>query len=82
MGHISKEITKQHSKIDNFYHSICKLIRNIVKFVNLSHSTVQYVIKRFEEENRIENIVRKGRPRTLTKRDERFIIRKFLKNPR
>ncbi|GBM45745.1 Transposable element Tcb1 transposase [Araneus ventricosus] len=45
-------------------------------------SVVQYVIKRFKEENRIENKVRKGRPAKLTERDQRFIIRKFVKNSR
>ena len=49
--------------------------------VNLSHSTVQYVIKRFKTENRIENIVRKGRPTKLSESDTRFIIRKLAKNP-
>ena len=43
---------------------------------------MQYVIKRFKEENRIENKVRKGRPRNLIKLDERCIIRKFVKNSR
>ncbi|KFM63968.1 hypothetical protein X975_22520, partial [Stegodyphus mimosarum] len=45
-------------------------------------SRVMYVIKRFKEENRIENKVRKGRSRKLTKRGERFNIRKFVKSPR
>ena len=42
---------------------------------------MQYLIKRCKEENRIENKVRKGWPRKLTKHDERFNIRKFVKNP-
>ena len=41
---------------------------------------MQYVIKRFKEKNWIENKVRKRRSRKLTKHDERFIIRKFVKN--
>ena len=49
--------------------------------VNLSNSAEQYVIKRFKEGNRSENKVRKGRPIKLTKRDERFIIRKFVQSP-
>ena len=52
----------------------------MAKLVNSSHSTVQYVIKHFKEENQIENKVRKGRSRKLTKHDKRFIIRKFVKN--
>ncbi|GBO37993.1 hypothetical protein AVEN_209798-1, partial [Araneus ventricosus] len=58
-----------------------KSVQNIAKLVNLSHSTVQCVLKRFKEENWIENKVSKGRPAKLTKRDQRFIIRKFVKSP-
>ncbi|GBM71653.1 hypothetical protein AVEN_150141-1, partial [Araneus ventricosus] len=43
---------------------------------------VQYVIKRFKEENLIENKVRKGGPAQLAKHDQRFVIRKFVRNPR
>jgi len=82
MGRSRKEITNSIRKLIILHHNSGKSIRNIAKFVNLSHSTVQYVIKRFKEENRIEKKVRKGRQRKLTKRDERFIIRKFVKNPR
>ena len=42
---------------------------------------MQYVIKLFKEENQIENKVRKDWPRKLTKYDERFIRRKFVRNP-
>ncbi|GBM91286.1 Transposable element Tc1 transposase [Araneus ventricosus] len=64
-----------------FHHSSGKSVRNIAKLV-LSHCTVQYAIKRFKEENWIENKVREGRPVKLTKRDQRFIIRKCVKNSR
>ncbi|GBN73348.1 hypothetical protein AVEN_260145-1 [Araneus ventricosus] len=77
-----KETTISSRKFIIFHHSSGKSVRKIAKLVNLSHSTVQYVIKRFKEENRIENKVRKGRPAKLTKHDQRFIIRKFVKNPR
>ncbi|GBM19548.1 hypothetical protein AVEN_108016-1 [Araneus ventricosus] len=77
-----KEITISIRKLINFHHSSGKSVRDIAKLVNLSLSTGQYVIKRFKEENRIENKVRKGRPAKLTERDQRFIIRKFVKNPR
>ena len=40
------------------------------------------MIKRLKEENRIENKLRKGRPRKLTKHNERFIIRKYVKKRR
>ncbi|GBN07888.1 hypothetical protein AVEN_61987-1 [Araneus ventricosus] len=77
-----KETTIGIRKIIIFHHSSGKSVRNIAKLVNLSHSTVYYVIKRFKEENRIEDKVRKCRPTKLTKRDQRFIFRKFVKNPR
>ncbi|GBM92328.1 hypothetical protein AVEN_136372-1 [Araneus ventricosus] len=82
MSRSRKETTISIRKLIMIHHSSGKSVRNIDKLVNLSHSTVQYVIKRFKEENRIENKVRKGRPAKLTKRDQRFIIRKFVKNPR
>ena len=40
------------------------------------------MIKRSKEENRIENKVRKDRPRKLNNRDKRFTIIKIVKNPR
>ncbi|GBN88296.1 hypothetical protein AVEN_29979-1 [Araneus ventricosus] len=82
MARSRKETTISSRKFIIFHHSSGKSVRKIVKLVNLSHSTVQYVIKRFKEENRIENKVRKGRPTKLTERDQRFIIRKFVKIPR
>ncbi|GBL95646.1 hypothetical protein AVEN_24847-1 [Araneus ventricosus] len=82
MSRSRNETTTSIRKLIIFHHSSGKSVRNIAKLVNLSHSTVQYVIKRFKEENRIENKVRKDRPVKLTECDQRFIIRKFVKNPR
>ena len=73
-----KEVTNSIRKLIIVHHSSGKSIRNIATLVNLTHSAVLYVIKRFKEENRIENKVRKGRPRKLTKRNERFIIGKLM----
>jgi len=82
MGRSRKEITNSIRKLIILLPNNGKSIRNIAELVNSFHSTVQYVIKRFKTENRIKNKVRTGRSRKLTKRDERFIIRKFVKNPR
>ncbi|GBN51981.1 hypothetical protein AVEN_271674-1 [Araneus ventricosus] len=82
MARSRKETTISIRKLIIFHHSSGKSVQNVAKLVNLSHSTGQYGIKRFKEENRIENKVRKGRPAKLTERDQRFIIRKFVKNPR
>ena len=69
MGGSRKEITNNIRKLIIFHHSSDKSIRNISKLVSLSHSTVQYMLKRFKEENRIENKVRKKQPRKLSKRN-------------
>ncbi|GBM89803.1 Transposable element Tc1 transposase [Araneus ventricosus] len=50
-----RETTISIRKFIIFHHISGKSVRNIAKLVNLSHSTVQYVIKCFKEENRIEN---------------------------
>ena len=81
MGLNCKTITNSIWKLIIFHHSRDKSIWNITKLVNLAHSTVQYVIKCFKEENQIENKVRKGWPRKWSKCNERFIIGKILKNP-
>ncbi|GBM45308.1 hypothetical protein AVEN_54376-1 [Araneus ventricosus] len=81
MARSRKEATISIRKLIIFHHISGKSVRNVAKLVNLSHSTGQYVIKHFREENRIENKVRKGRAAKLTERDQGFIIRKFVKNP-
>ena len=58
-----KQIKNSTQKLIILHHGSGKSIRNITKLVNLSHSTVQYVLKHFKEENRIENKFRKGRLR-------------------
>ncbi|GBM49212.1 hypothetical protein AVEN_65742-1 [Araneus ventricosus] len=82
MARCRKETTISIRKLITFHHSSGKSVRNIAKLVHLSHSTVQYMLNRFKEGNRIVNKVRKGRLEKLTERDPRFIIRKFVKNPR
>ena len=82
MSRNRKEITNSIRKLIIFNHGSGKSSRNIAKLINLSHCTVQYMMKRFKEENSIENKIRKGRPRKLTERDERFIIRKVMESPR
>ncbi|GBN48924.1 hypothetical protein AVEN_23775-1 [Araneus ventricosus] len=82
MARSRKETTISIRKLIIFHHSSGKSVPNVAKLVNLSHSTEQYVRKRFKEENRNENKVREGRPAKLIECDQRFIIRKFVKNPR
>lgn len=45
-------------------------------------STVGYIIKKFKDENLIANKSRKGRPKKLTEREEKRILREVKQNPR
>ena len=77
MVHSRKENAKSTRKFIIFHHSSDKLIRNIAKLVNFSHSIVKCVIRHFQ----IENMVRKSLPRKFTKHGKGFTISKYVKNP-
>ncbi|GBN85160.1 hypothetical protein AVEN_86040-1 [Araneus ventricosus] len=53
----------------------------ITKSVNLFNSTVYFVIKSFKNENRTGKETRSGRSAKVTRRDQRFILRRITKNP-
>ena len=55
--------------------------RKIGKALKLSFSTVRHVIKKYEETATTENRPRSGRPKVLTVRERRHIIREVVKNP-
>lgn len=54
----------------------------IADSLHMKRSTVRDILLRFNKEQRIENIPRTGRPRKLTPREERNIVRKVKKNPK
>ena len=64
----------------NFLLSCGRSIQNIVELVNMSHSTVQHIIKH-SKENWKKKIKATGQLLKLTKCYIRFIIRKFFKYP-
>ncbi|XP_076225080.1 uncharacterized protein LOC143174690 [Nomia melanderi] len=47
----------------------------------MSKSSVVYIVKRFEYEDRIDSIHQKGQPKKLDARDKRKLIRKIKKDP-
>lgn len=49
--------------------------------LNLSKSTIEDIIKRFKQEDRIKFIPQKGQSRKLDISDQRKIIRKIKVNP-
>lgn len=81
-GRKGKETTIEERKIILRLHSQQKSYADIAKIVNRTRSTVQYIIKRFENENNIENKHRNGRPKLLTVREERKILQLIQNNPR
>ena len=49
---------------------------------NLPISTLQYICKRYFEEERLHDADKSGRPRVLKERSERFIVRKVKIDPK
>lgn len=56
--------------------------RKIGKLVDKSRATVQSVMRKYKTEGIITNKTRQGRPRKLTEREERQILREVTKNPK
>jgi len=59
-----------------------KSLREIAKTVGKTHSTIQSVIKKFKNTGSVDTLPRKGRPKILSSRDKRNIIKKIVINPR
>jgi len=59
-----------------------KSYREIARTVNLATSTVHSIVKKYKLTGEIVNKLRKGRPRVLSDRDERFIMQKIRQNPK
>lgn len=58
-----------------------KTQKQIAEMVDLSSSTVQYIIQRFVRENRVHNKGREAPNKIFTEHDERWILRKIKKDP-
>ncbi|XP_055910398.1 uncharacterized protein LOC129944755 [Eupeodes corollae] len=58
-----------------------KSVREIAKIVQRSHSTVQDIISRYRNENRILNISRIGQGKKLTAYEEKQLVREVKENP-
>lgn len=69
-----REVVIQHFKDG-------KTQKQIGEMVNLSASTVQYIIQRFVRENRVADKIRKAPNKIFTESDERWILRKIKQDP-
>lgn len=58
-----------------------KTQKQIAEMVDLSSSTVQYIIQRFVRENRVHNKGRKAPNKIFNETDERWILKKIKKEP-
>lgn len=56
--------------------------RNIAKMVNRYPSTVQHIIERYNNENRVENKSRVAPNKVFNVREERWIVREIANNPK
>lgn len=76
------ELSLGERKIVINMHRMGKSYTEIGKLVKRSRSTIQKVVNRFKQENRIENKARTGRPRKLSEREERYICNEAWKDPK
>ena len=56
--------------------------RDIAKMLNRSVSTIQCIIKRYKQENRLRNKIKINPKKKLTEADERWLHRKVKKDPK
>ena len=56
--------------------------KKIGELLNMKSNTVGDIVRRFRNEGRVASIKQKGRPKKLTTREERGILRKVKTKPR
>lgn len=78
----SEELSIETKSMIIGYHDLKMSGRQIAKKMLLPPSTVNYIIKRFKEENSIENAPRTGRPPKISERGQRYLLREIKKNRR
>lgn len=69
-----RELIVKHSKDG-------KSLREISKIVNRSHSTIQYVLKRYKVNKTVMNKSKLAPNKIFTSADERYLVRKAKANP-
>ncbi|XP_055374437.1 uncharacterized protein LOC129607452 [Condylostylus longicornis] len=62
-------------------HKKGKSLRNIANTTNRSHNTVKYVIDKYKNFNEIDNFKKSGRPKRLSDKEIRQIVREVKNNP-
>lgn len=75
------ETSKSERELVVKLHEEGKSYQEIAKHINRSKSTVHYIIKKSKNEGSILNNARTGRPKKLTSKEEKLVIREIRKNP-
>lgn len=81
MHPIRKETTFDQRQLVIYHSTNGKPVREIADLLKIAKSTVFNIIKRFREDQ-IDSKERSGRPKMLSKHDERWLIRKVTIDPR
>ncbi|KAK2578078.1 hypothetical protein KPH14_001026 [Odynerus spinipes] len=63
------------------YHKQGKSYREIAELIGRCLSTVPYIIKQSKTEHTVLNKHRTGRPKKLTQREEKMVVREIKKDP-
>lgn len=82
MGRKKSETSVELRNLIINHHKNGKSLSEISVIVERSRSTVQYVVKRYKNENRIENLPRNVNRKILSKMDDRYILRQIKQNPK
>lgn len=82
MGRKGKETTVEERKIVMHLHNQCKSLQSIADTIGRPRSTVQSIIHRYCQRNTVQNMPRSGRPRLVTGKRERLLMRIIKKNSR
>lgn len=82
MGRKQKETTEEERKIILELHKQNKTCAQIGEIVKRSRYTIYSIIKRFKNETSLKSRPHTGRPRKLSTKEERKIVRKVKQNPK
>lgn len=82
MGRKSKNSSIEIKKLVIKHYVTRKTYKKIAEILNMKVSTVGDIVRRYREEGRIEYLKQKGRPKKLSAREEKYIVRKIKCEPR
>lgn len=79
---MGRHTTIEERKLIIFHYENNKTFRKISEICNKPLATVQHIIERYKQENRINSKTRISPKKIFTPHDERWIVRKIRENPK